>query len=378
MRVLHIIDSLTPAGAERSLAAMAPHLVEAGVELHVGVLVDRPGLRGAIERSRGQVHRLDGPGGRVRRMGRTRSLVGSLRPDIVHTTLFESDIAGRWAGWRTGTPVVSSLVNEAYGPAQRRAPGIRAHRLAGAQLADALSARVVDRFHSVSETVADAMARRLRISRTRIEVIPRGREPETLGTRSTTRRLAARHSLGVEEDEVLILGIGRHEHQKGFDVLIDALPLVLREVGPARLLIAGREGGASPELRARAVRAGGAIELLGPRDDVAELLCAADVLAFPSRWEGMPGTLLEAMALETPIVASDIPAVREVLPDDSFAELALPNDADALGRAIVRVLGDEAVRCRRARTSRARFLELYTVRSASSAMVRLYEHVLAR
>lgn len=378
MRVLHIIDSLTPAGAERSLAAMAPHLVDAGVELGVAVLVERPGLREAVERSGGRVHGLDGPGGRPSRMARTRSLVRSLRPDIVHTTLFESDIAGRWAGWRAGIPVVSSLVNEAYGPAQRSAPGIRAHRLAGAQLADALSARVVDRFHAVSNTVAGAMASRLHIPLARIEVIPRGREPEALGTRSPDRRLAARRSLGVEEDEVLILGVGRHEHQKGFDVLIDALPLVVRDVGRARLLIAGRDGVASTELRMRAAALGGAVEFLGPRDDVPDLLCAADVLAFPSRWEGMPGTLLEAMALETPIVASDIPAVREVLAGESYAELVTPGSADALGRGVVRVLGDEQTRRRRVRSGRHRFLEHYTVASTSAAMIQLYEKVLDR
>lgn len=355
---------------------MAPHIVEAGVELHVAVLVERAGLRESIEQSGARVHSLDGSTGRFDRMVRCRALVASVCPDIVHTTLFESDIAGRWAGWRTGTPVVSSLVNEAYGPGQRRAPGIRAHRLAGAQIADALSARRVDRFHAVSATVARVMAKRLWIPPDRIEVIPRGREPEALGRRSLARRLAARRSLGVAEGESLIVGIGRHEHQKGFDVLIDALSLICRTAGRARLVIAGREGGATPDLRRRAEAVGAPVDLLGARDDVAEVLCAADVLAFPSRWEGMPGTLLEAMAVETPIVASDIPAIREVLPDAAYAELVPPDDPDGLGHGILRVLADEPLRARRARCSRARFLERYTVGATSASMVKLYERVL--
>lgn len=377
MRVVHIIDSLTASGAEQSLAAMAPHLLGAGVDLHVAVLVERPGLRTTVERAGAEVHRLDGPGGRRGDLVRARDLVRALAADVVHTTLFESDLVGRWAGWRAGTHVVSSLVNEAYGPAQRRTPGIRRHRLVAAQLADVVSARAVDRFHAVSRTVAEVMGRRLLVPSARIEVIPRGRDPLVLGQPSAARRSATRQRLGLRDTDLVILGVGRHEHQKGLDLLIDTVGRVRSELGDVQLLVAGRDGSMSGDLRARAASLGSAVRLLGPRSDVADLLCASDVLAFPSRWEGMPGTLLEAMALGTPIVASDIPAVREVLPGPSHAELVQPGSASSLANGIVRVLADEPLRHRRTCASRARFLERYTVASVSRSMVDLYERVLA-
>ena len=82
---------------------------------------------------------------------------------------------------------------------------------------------------------------------------------------------------------------------------------------------------------------GGVVRLLGARDDVADLMVACDVVAVPSRVEGMPGAVLEAMALERPIVASDIPMVREALGDDTAA-LVPVDDADALASMLERAL----------------------------------------
>ena len=81
---------------------------------------------------------------------------------------------------------------------------------------------------------------------------------------------------------------------------------------------------------------------------MAELLCAADVFVVPSRWEGFGSVLLEAMALEAPIVASDLPAVREVVGDDSAALLVPPDRPDALAAAVTAALADPAGAARRA------------------------------
>ena len=71
---------------------------------------------------------------------------------------------------------------------------------------------------------------------------------------------------------------------------------------------------------------------------MSELLCAADVFAFPSRWEGSPGALLEAMALEVPIVATTIAPIREVTDGDACALLVGPDDPAQLADAIVATL----------------------------------------
>jgi glycosyltransferase involved in cell wall biosynthesis len=107
------------------------------------------------------------------------------------------------------------------------------------------------------------------------------------------------------------------------------------------------------------------------RDDVPDLLAAADVFAFPSRWEGAGGTLLEAMALEAPIVTSDLATLRQTV-DDSVAVLVRPDDARALAAGIVRVLDDPTAATARAAAGRARFEAEFTIGTGARRMARLY------
>jgi glycosyltransferase involved in cell wall biosynthesis len=119
------------------------------------------------------------------------------------------------------------------------------------------------------------------------------------------------------------------------------------------------------------------VRILGFRDDVADLLSAADVFTFPSRWEGLGSTLLEAMALEAPIVASDLPAVREVV-SSGEARLVPPANAPLLTAALAEVLDDPAAARRRAVAARERFLTEFTTERTAKAMVAFYERAVCR
>jgi glycosyltransferase involved in cell wall biosynthesis len=376
-RVLQIIDSLARAGAEQSLAALAPHIVAEGVDLHVAYLVEREGLAADIERAGVPVVSLAEPGaGRRRWFARARDLVRELRPEVVHTTLFEADLAGRLAARRLGVPCVSSFVNTTYGAGEAGQADVSWVKLRGAQAVDALTARSVARFHAVTDHVATVMSRRLMVPRSKIEVIPRGRDAGVLGRRSTERSEATRRRLGVSPDAVLVLAVARHEQQKGLDVLLGALPKVRAQFPEVRLLIAGREGRMTTELHERTQQAGlaRAVTFLGMRDDVADLLCAADVFAFPSLREGAGGTLLEAMALECPIVCSRLPTLLETI-DGSTAELVTPRSAGDLARGLVAVLADRRTALARAAAARARFEQQYTIEVSARRMARLYARV---
>ena len=380
MHVLYLIDSLVPGGAERSLAEMAPHLVSGGVRLDVATLHERPGVQADLVRGGVRLHRLDGGGGRIGWTRRTAQLIRQLRPDLIHTTLFEADIAGRVAAMRCRAPVVSSLVNVAYGPEQHMALGSAGSaRLRAAQLLDGLTARRVVRFHAISAHVGDLMAQRLRLPLDRVEVVPRGRDPRRLGTRTSDRRDRARVALGVEPGTPVILAAARHEHQKGLDVLLCAVPLVLERMPAARVVVAGRTGNQTPLLRSivSRLRVERAVRFIGARDDVPELLCAADVFVSPSRWEGLGSVLLEAMALEAPIVASDLPAVREVVTDGVTALLVPPEQPEALAASLVNTLADPAGAASRGRAARARFLGEYSIERIADRMHAFYDHALS-
>ncbi len=376
-RVLQIIDSLARSGAEQSLATLAPHLVDQGVDLYVAYLVERDGLRAEIEAAGVPVLSLAEPGaGRRRWLARTTDLIGDLRPAVVHTTLFEADLAGRRAAARQHVPCVSSFVNTTYDRRQAGRESVSRAKLWAAQAVDAVTARRVSRFHAVTEYVATVMSRRLLIPRAKVEVIARGRDAAVLGRRTADRALAARRRHGVPAEAPVIVAVGRQEPQKGLDVLLKALPEVCARFPDVRVLIAGREGRATAALDELVRTSGraGTVTFLGMRDDVADLLCAADAFAFPSLWEGAGGTLLEAMALEAPIVSSRLPTLLETV-DDSTARLVTPGSADDLARGLVDVLTDRPAAGSRAEAARARFEMRFTIEASAERMAQLYLRV---
>jgi glycosyltransferase involved in cell wall biosynthesis len=378
VRILYLIDSLGPGGAERSLAAMAPAYVRRGVELDVAFLIDRPGVHADLEAAGARLFPLAGHFGRAGWAWRAERLIAARRPDLVHTTLFEADVVGRIGAALARVPVVSSLVNVAYGADHAASPGVRRWKVQGAHLVDAATARRVVRFHANTRYVADVMASRLHVPRDRLEVIPRGRDPERLGRRDPERRARVRDGLGVPQETQLLVAVARQEHQKGLDALLEALPGVLGRTRGVRLVVAGRDGNQTPLLRATVQRLGleGTVAFLGPRDDVADLLVAADTVVIPSRWEGLSNVLIEAMALEAPVVASDLPTLADAATDGDTAILVPPADPARLAAAILATLADPAAARARARRARERFLQRFTIDRVVDQMLGFYDRAL--
>lgn len=376
LHVVYVIDSLAVGGAERSLLALARPYRELGVDLDVVTIWNRPGLREQLEATGARVAALDRPGRRTTRPRQISRLLRDLKPDLVHTTLFESDVAGRIGARIAGVPVVTTLANDAYGPAHLGEQGALRTRVRSAQALDALTARIASRLHAVSEHVRSKMAPRLHYPMARIDVVPRGRDAAMLGRRTAERRASARRSLGADPDDDVVLAVARHEPQKNVDVLVRAMQLV-RDARPrARLVVAGGKGRATPKIVA-AVEATGLkqhVELLGERSDVADLLCAADVFVLTSEREGMPGSVIEAMAMEAPVVASDLPQIREVTCDAAL--LAPVGDVSLFATAIREALDDRVASARRVVRARARFESRFTIDQTSRMMVEFYGRAL--
>ncbi len=376
VKVLCLIDSLQHGGAEQSLVALVPHLLANGVEVEVATLHDRPGLAHRLNEADIPLHRLQGPGGRAGWAVRASRLVAVSRPALIHTTLYEADIAGRMASALRRVPVVTSLVNDAYGPQQLNAPRIRRGKMRAAQTLDMVTARRVIRFHAITHWVAEVMGQRLRIPRHQIDVVPRGRDPHLLGRRTPERRADVRQRLKVDQTTPLIVALARHEHQKGLDILLSAVVVLRSQLASVRLVIGGRPGNQTALLEARIAQLDLApsVQLLGARDDVGDLLAAADVFVLPSRWEGLGSVLLEAMALEAPIVASDLAPVREILGGQAL--LVSPEQPDLLAAAVASTLIDPVRACQRAQLAHQRFLEHFTIRGVAEKMSMFYRKAL--
>jgi glycosyltransferase involved in cell wall biosynthesis len=117
------------------------------------------------------------------------------------------------------------------------------------------------------------------------------------------------------------------------------------------------------------------VHLLGHRDDVPDLLVAADAFVFPSVFEGLGCAVLEAFALEVPVVASDAPALVEVLEDGALGMLAPRNDPGAFAEAIEQLQRDPTHAQAMAVRAHARFRERYELGAVIDATVLLYERV---
>lgn len=366
-------------GAERSLLDLAPGLREQGIELTVLYFHERPTSAAAAFAEAGAttVHldRRHLPG-RVRGV---RAEIRRRRPDVVHTTLYEADVVGRTAALGLPPKVCTSLVSTPYAPARRLDPGVSAWRVNAVRAVDAATLRLrCDRVHANSEAVKASAVARLGVRPDDVAVIPRGRDPEALPIVDAAGCRRARARLGLDPERPILLVVGREEPTKEHRTLLSALPAILDRHRDALLLVAGREGAATPDLDAAVAELdlGGAVRRLGYRADVADLLAAADVFAFPSVLEGLPGAVIEAMATGLPIVAADIAPVRELVGDDE-ARLVPPRDPAAMAAAVIDVLDEPDAARRRAEAARRRFEERYTLDRVLAQTVAFYRDLVA-
>jgi glycosyltransferase involved in cell wall biosynthesis len=305
------------------------------------------------------------------------------RPDIVHTSLYDADIAGRLAAWRApgGSPiVVSSIVNTSYDPARLDDPNVRAWKLSAVRRMDGWTARnLTNHFHAVSGAVKDSAVQALRIDPNRVTVVERGRDPGRLGAPSPDRRARVRSELGLADDAPVIVTVGRQEFQKGHVYLVRAFEALAASHPGAVLLLIGPRGSQSADIEAEISRSPfrDRIMTLGHRDDVADLLAAADAFALPSLYEGFPGAVIEAMALGLPVVASNLPTLREVVDDGNSALLVPARDPRRLAEAIGQVVDDPETARRLGERGRERVLTRLTADQSNRRMIELYERLAA-
>jgi glycosyltransferase involved in cell wall biosynthesis len=221
---------------------------------------------------------------------------------------------------------------------------------------------------AVSRAGAAALATRLRLSPEALIVIPNGIRPEPPSGADI------RGELGLTPGTLLLIAIGNLYAVKGHDVLLRALAEGGDALPPWHLAIAGR-GEEQGRLRALGAELGlgDRLSLLGYRADVADLLGAADVFVMPSRSEGLPLALLEAMFAARPIVVSAVGGIPEVVRNGEEALLVPPGDVQALAEVLGRLLPDADLRRRLGERARATAEASHGVEAMADAYERLYD-----
>jgi glycosyltransferase involved in cell wall biosynthesis len=162
-------------------------------------------------------------------------------------------------------------------------------------------------------------------------------------------------------------------YQKAHDILLRALPSVLEKFPDVVLLIAG-EGVLRQELEAEAMqlRISERVKLLGVRSDTSVLMSASDLFLFPSRFEGMPNALLEAMGYGLPVIATGVQGVDEIIRDGENGILIPLDDPKAVSKAILRLLDNPEERRRLGKAARETIEKEYTL----DKMCAQYENLL--
>jgi glycosyltransferase involved in cell wall biosynthesis len=326
--IVHVLSPGASGGLETVVHALARGHADAGHTVRVVTVSDDDAASRFLERFAGtDVHTSS-----LKARGRhyalerasARSLFRQLRPDVVHTHGNRSDVvdaaAARSVGIATATTVHgytgSTLLNRVYGYVQR------------------LHMRSFDAVVAVSTPLATALSSHVHPSR--LHVIPNGFIPEA----EPVDRLLARRRLGVNDDRFLIGWVGRLSPEKGPDVALAAISrLALFARQEALELAVIGDGPERTNLQRLALQLG--IEPLvrwhSTRDDAALLMKAFDVLVLSSRTEGTPMVILEAMSARTPIIATRVGGVPEMLSSEE-ALLVPRDDPEALASAILDVM----------------------------------------
>ena len=262
----------------------------------------------------------------VRVFGRLARIIRDVDPDIVHALLFHANVAARFAAWEVNLSpnrVVCEIQTvEVERPWHLTVDGWT-HRGCRFTIGNSLS-------------VIDHLAVKARIPRNRLRLVRGGINPAPLRDAAQIDR----STLGLPADAPIVLWVGRLDPVKGLAVLIEAFREIARKTS-AHLLLAGT-GPLDGQLRCQIDASGliSRVHMLGARSDVPALLKVADVFAFPSRTEGLPNAVLEAMAARCAIVTTDAPGCRDLIQHEQSGLLVPHGDAKFLAAAVLRLLGD--------------------------------------
>jgi len=373
VRVLYLIDSLGPGGAEHLLAASLPFLRRAGVEPSVVVLQEQQGNPVA--------RRIEAQGIPVRELGirrlRQRGAYRAVRraivaaaPEVVHTQLEFAHVLGILAARRLGLPTVATLHTLDEPPPRSR---LALHfRLM------AWALRRARRVMAVSEITRRHYLQRARLRPERVATVYNGIDP-TGFQQGPEERAAVRAVLGVDPAAPVLVTVAVQREPKGIQHMLAALPEVIAAFPEVRYLLVG-DGPHRSALEEQAARLGLSDRVIftGARDDVARLLAAADLFILPSLTEALPTVVAEAMAAGLPVVATTVGGIPEMVRPGDAALLVPPADPEALAEAVGRLLANPRQAAAMGLAGRRLVAERFDIRTQAGALADDYRALAAR
>lgn len=366
MRVLHLIPDLTMGGAEmlvvNLLLAMdqrrwTPRIVSM-FGPHHNILEERLAA-GCIEvRS---LRKRMGPDPRM--LWRLEREIREFKPDVIHTHRYVLGYLAPLLAARR-TPAVHTCHTLAQHETGRRGKSL--YRMAW---------RAGSTPIAISNQVARSVTEVYGIER--MPVILNGIPVEQF-RHPTTPPKAWRRAEGFTDSEVLIVCIGRLSAVKNHPLLINTFDRIADQIPDARLLIVGDgEERDTVEALVRSLSATDRIQLMGQRNDISDILHAADLLVLTSTFEGIPLTIQEAMAAGTPVLATAVGGVPELVVHEESGLLVDSGDFEALGKALIQIVNNEDMRMDFGQRSREIAAQSFDISLAARAYERVYDAVVS-
>jgi glycosyltransferase involved in cell wall biosynthesis len=320
-------------------------------------VVDHPFIAG-LEKAGVPVTIVEVPGRGYRREYRSlRALITRLQPSLVHTHGYHADVIGGAATRSLGVRTVSTV-----------------HGFLGVPLRNWLYERMqlvalrrADAVLAVSAPLVDRLARS-GIPRDKIHLVPNGYSPSA----PHLSRTAARHELGLSDDALVVGWVGRLSHEKGADVMLDAIAAC---EPPWRLSLIG-DGPQRKRLRQRAGDLGIAdrVSWHGSVDNAGALFSAFDAFALSSRTEGTPIALFEAMSAGVPIIATEVGGVPDVV-TSAHAMLIPAERPSMIAQSLTALRRDPSSARERAQLARERVARVFGAETWLAAVDSVYARV---
>ncbi|HUN51891.1 MAG TPA: glycosyltransferase [Candidatus Sulfotelmatobacter sp.] len=380
--LLVVITDLDSGGTERQLLAVLPKLRQRGLDIGICVLTHAGTMAQQFTAAGISVHEPVGAAwlGRLpSRLARPLLHLASAltllrllyrrRPEILHFILPPAYLVGGLASL-AAPPGIRVMSRRSLNLYQRRYP---------------LLARLEHRLHRRMQAIignAQAVLADLRaegVPAARLHLIRNGIDVSRF---AGVDRAVVRAGLGIGGDALVLIVVANLIPYKGHADLLAALAQVQdRLPRDWQLLCVGHDTGRiGPALQQRALRDGiaGHLHWLGSRDDVPQLLAAADVALLCSHEEGFPNAILEAMAAGLPVIATRVGGSAEAVLDGETGILVPPREPRLLGDAIAALAGDATRRSAYGRAGRRRVEREFALERAVDAYDRLYRDLLAR
>lgn len=360
--IVLLTTSMARGGAETQVALLAVELSRRGWPVHVVSMIEPSAFQAELSDGGVALHSLGMQPGRADLMGAARlgSILRKVRPLALHSHLFHANLMGRLARLAFPLPRVISTIHSLAESSRETSDTLWRDRLY--RMTDPLADCTV----AVCQAAADRHAKARAVSPKKLRVIPNGVDTNKFRP-DESQRAVKRVEMGVTE-EFVWLAAGRLMWKKDYPTLLRA---AARQPG-CQLWIAG-SGPLEAELRRMADVLGVYARFLGEREDLPDLMRAADGYVLSSVVEGLPMVLLEAASSGVPLASTDVGGACEVVRESETGFLAPCGDDEALARAMAKVSGmAPEARRRMGMAARALAVERFGMEAVTTKWEALY------